>query len=112
MRSPGHAELASPVAAPSLDIENCSQIKLAGVVHGAGLWALFSADVNAGTARAARIAIIAITTSNSISVNAEKNFFVLIFMWVFFCFLRVVLRIFGQRLTSIAFAVQVNRPYH
>src|SRR5439155_12162427 len=43
-------------------------------------WALASADVNAGTARAARIAIIAITTSNSISVNAEKNFFVFFFI--------------------------------
>src|SRR5437773_7117319 len=43
-------------------------------------WALASADVNAGTARAARIAIIAITTSNSISVNADQNFFVFIFI--------------------------------
>src|SRR5262249_62333419 len=42
------------------------------------------AEVSAGTANAARIAIIAITTSNSMSVNAEKNFFILIFMWVFF----------------------------
>src|SRR6478672_9659014 len=48
------------------------------------IWAFFSADVNAGTARAARIAIIAITTSSSISVNAEKNFFVLIFILGFF----------------------------
>ena len=70
-------------------------------------WALDSADVNAGTARAARIAIIAITTSNSISVNAEMNFLIFI---VGFCsavvlrvlFLRgfgfgVVLRIFSER---------------
>src|SRR4030095_15960085 len=48
--------------------------------------ALVSADVNAGTASAARIAIIAITTSNSMRVNAEEDFFVLIFMWVFLCF--------------------------
>ena len=75
------------------------------------IWAFFSADVNAGTASAARIAIIAITTSSSISVNAEKNFFVLIFILGFFVS-AVVPRIFGQRLTSIAFAVQVNRPYH
>ena len=46
--------------------------------------AFFSADVNAGTASAARIAIIAITTSNSMRVNAEEDLFVLIFMWVFF----------------------------
>src|SRR5213083_2119218 len=52
--------------------------------------ALFSADVNAGTASAARIAIIAITTSNSMRVNAEEGLFILIFMWV--SFLRVVLR--------------------
>src|SRR5438094_3992178 len=49
------------------------------------IWAFFSADVNAGTASAARIAIIAITTSNSMRVNAEE-IFVLIFMWVFFSF--------------------------
>ena len=48
------------------------------------IWAFFSADVNAGTARAARIAIIAITTSNSIRVNAEEIFLIVIFMWVFF----------------------------
>jgi hypothetical protein len=48
---------------------------------------LASADVNAGTASAAKIAIIAITTSNSISVNAEEGLLILIFMWVFFCFL-------------------------
>jgi hypothetical protein len=47
------------------------------------IWALASADVKAGTASAARIAMIAITTSNSISVNAE-GLFGLIFMWVFF----------------------------
>src|SRR5439155_17450178 len=47
-------------------------------------WALASAEVNAGTASAAKIAIIAITTSNSISVNAEKNFFVFIFIVGFF----------------------------
>src|SRR6266705_460455 len=58
------------------------------------IWAFFSADVNAGTASAARIAIIAITTSNSISVNAERNLFILIFIFGFF--LRVfVLRGFG-----------------
>src|SRR6476660_9501745 len=42
------------------------------------------AEVNAGTASAARIAIIAITTSNSISVNAEKYFFIWIFILGFF----------------------------
>src|SRR4029077_15754383 len=42
------------------------------------------AEVSAGTAKAARIAMIAITTSNSMSVNAEKNFFTWIFMWVLF----------------------------
>ena len=42
------------------------------------------AEVSAGTANAARIAIIAITTSNSMRVNAEKNLFILIFIWVFF----------------------------
>src|SRR6266404_4185664 len=47
-------------------------------------WALASADVNAGTARAARIAIIAITTSSSISVNAEESLFNLIFIFGFF----------------------------
>src|SRR6266550_1673392 len=47
-------------------------------------WALASADVNAGTARAARIAIIAITTSNSISVNADQNLFSFIFIVGFF----------------------------
>src|SRR5438552_5231797 len=47
------------------------------------IWAFFSADVNAGTARAARIAIIAITTSSSISVNADQNFFTLIFIFGF-----------------------------
>src|SRR5205085_1632881 len=48
-------------------------------------WALASADVNAGTARAARIAIIAITTSNSISVNAVKGLVNFIFIFGFFC---------------------------
>src|SRR6478672_6531085 len=47
-------------------------------------WALASADVNAGTASAARIAIIAITTSNSISVNAVKGLVNLIFIVGFF----------------------------
>src|SRR5437870_1082743 len=69
-------------------------------------WALASADVNAGTARAARIAIIAITTSNSISVNAEMNFFI----FIYFFLSEVVLRGFGsggspeppRRLRSIA----------
>ena len=36
--------------------------------------ALFSAFVIAGTASAARVAIIAITTSNSMTVNAEEGF--------------------------------------
>jgi hypothetical protein len=45
------------------------------------IWAFFSADVNAGTARAARIAMIAITTSNSISVNAEEGLFNFIFIF-------------------------------
>src|SRR2546423_11732320 len=56
------------------------------------IWAFFSADVNAGTARAARIAIIAITTSSSISVNAEMNFLIFI---VGFCS-AVVLRVFSE----------------
>src|SRR5438105_1591224 len=47
-------------------------------------WALASADVNAGTARAARIAIIAITTSNSISVNAVNGLVNFIFIFGFF----------------------------
>src|SRR5207247_10916017 len=47
-------------------------------------WALASADVKAGTASAARIAIIAITTSNSISVNAEEGLFSFIFIFRFF----------------------------
>src|SRR6266513_1652974 len=34
------------------------------------IWAFFSADVNAGTASAARMAMMAMTTSNSISVKA------------------------------------------
>src|ERR1041384_1739665 len=55
------------------------------------IWAFLSADVNAGTARAARIAIIAITTSNSISVNADIIF--LIFICWFLA--AVVLRVFG-----------------
>ena len=55
------------------------------------IWAFFKAEVSAGTASAARIAIIAITTSNSISVNAEMIF--LIFM---VGFLRVVLRVFSE----------------
>src|ERR1700739_3410455 len=59
------------------------------------IWAFFSADVNAGTARAARIAIIAITTSNSISVNADQNFFICIFIVGFFA--AVVLRVFAGR---------------
>src|SRR5207244_7872747 len=58
-------------------------------------WALASADVNAGTARAARIAIIAITTSNSISVNADQNFFILIFIVGFLA--AVVLRVFWSQ---------------
>ncbi len=50
------------------------------------IWAFFSAEVNAGTASAARIAIIAITTSSSISVNAEEGLFILSFMLGFsFC---------------------------
>src|SRR6266481_1968879 len=58
-------------------------------------WALDSADVNAGTASAARIAIIAITTSNSISVNAEEGLFIFSFILGFyFC---VVLRVFWLR---------------
>src|SRR5206468_2825304 len=58
-------------------------------------WALDSADVNAGTARAARIAIIAITTSNSISVNADQNFLILIFIVGFLA--AVVLRVFWSQ---------------
>jgi hypothetical protein len=44
---------------------------------------LDSADVNAGTASAARIAMIAITTSNSMSVNAEEGLFSFIFIRIF-----------------------------
>src|SRR5437867_12524833 len=58
-------------------------------------WALASADVNAGTASAARIAIIAITTSNSISVNAVKGLLSFIFIVDFLA--AVVLRVFGLR---------------
>src|SRR5215813_4924558 len=65
------------------------------------IWAFFRAAVNAGTASAARIAIIAITTSNSMSVNAEKYFFFMVFMWV--SFLRVVLRRF------LVTAIDLNR---
>src|SRR5437667_11237864 len=65
-------------------------------------WAWVSADVNAGTARAARIAIIAITTSNSISVNAEEGLFSFIFIVGFFhC---VVLRV------ALVAAIDLNRP--
>jgi hypothetical protein len=39
---------------------------------------LASAEVNAGTASAARMAIMAITTSNSIRVNAEEVLFIFI----------------------------------
>ena len=60
------------------------------------IWALVSADVNAGTASAARIAIIAITTSNSMSINAEKGLFIFIFIVDFFIS-AVVLRVFGLR---------------
>src|SRR6266513_2457287 len=58
-------------------------------------WALASADVKAGTARAARIAIIAITTSSSISVNAEESLFNLIFIFGFLT--AVVLRVFWSQ---------------
>jgi hypothetical protein len=53
------------------------------------------AEVSAGTAKAARIAMIAITTSNSMSVNAEKYFFILIFILGFFVS-AVVLRVFSE----------------
>src|SRR5215469_6448757 len=48
-------------------------------------WALASADVNAGTAKAARIAMIAITTSSSISVNAVNFFSVIFIVDVYSC---------------------------
>ena len=64
-----------------------SQVKLAALFMVPVICALVSADVNAGTASAARIAIIAITTSNSMRVNAEEDLFILIFMWVFYFFL-------------------------
>src|SRR5882762_5742128 len=78
-------------------------------------WALASADVNAGTASAARIAIIAITTSNSISVNAEMNFFI----FIYFFLSAVVLRVLGsggspeppRRLRSIAATKLVLRGF-
>jgi hypothetical protein len=60
------------------------------------IWALASADVNAGTARAARIAIIAITTSNSISVNAEEGLFNFCFHLGFVFLSAVVLRVFSE----------------
>ena len=50
------------------------------------IWAFFSADVSAGTASAARMAMMAITTNNSIRVNAEEVLFVL------FIFIGVCLR--------------------
>src|SRR6266404_1190339 len=68
------------------------------------IWAFFSADVNAGTASAARIAIIAITTSNSISVNADISF--LIFIVGFLA--AVVLRVFGLR----GFGFRIVPPWH
>src|SRR6266568_1480398 len=68
------------------------------------IWAFFSADVNAGTASAARIAIIAITTSNSISVNADITF--LIFIVGFLA--AVVLRVFGLR----GFGFRIVPPWH
>src|SRR6266540_2452327 len=49
------------------------------------IWALDSADVNAGTASAARIAIIAITTSSSISVNAEESLFLIFIFGFSYC---------------------------
>src|SRR6266436_2738258 len=68
-------------------------------------WALASADVNAGTASAARIAIIAITTSNSISVNAVKGLVSFIFIFGFFscsCSEGFGLRGFGLRCSAFA----------
>src|SRR6266478_6833865 len=59
-------------------------------------WALASAEVNAGTASAARIAIIAITTSNSISVNAEEGLFIFSFI-LGFLFLRCSEGFLAQR---------------
>ena len=41
------------------------------------IWALARAEVSAGTASAARMAIMAITTSNSIRVNAGEVLFIL-----------------------------------
>src|SRR5436190_22759490 len=49
------------------------------------IWAFFSADVSAGTASAARMAMMAITTNNSIRVNAEEVLFVL-FIFIGVCF--------------------------
>src|SRR6266496_2732811 len=61
------------------------------------IWAFFSADVNAGTASAARIAIIAITTSNSMSVNAEEGLFIFSFISILVSFfLRLVLRVLAR----------------
>ena len=54
------------------------------------IWAFFSAEVNAGTASAARMAIIAITTSNSMRVNAERG---LISFFIFGFLTAVVLRV-------------------
>src|SRR5438034_8637538 len=60
--------------------------------------AFFSAEVNGGTGRAARIAIIAITTSNSINVkalkrsrcfgilNSKEGLFIRVFIGIFFSF--------------------------
>src|SRR5438094_3611245 len=69
-------------------------------------WALASADVKAGTARAARIAIIAITTSNSISVNAVSF---LRFIFIFDFYAAVVLRVFLQPQHYVAVRIDTAR---
>ena len=70
VRSPGHAKDGSPDRRAVVGHLELGQIKLARVVHRALIWPLARALVSAGTAKAAKMAIIAITTSSSMSVKA------------------------------------------
>src|SRR5438874_13195922 len=79
--------------------------------------ALTRAGVNVGTASAARIAIIAITTSNSINVkaltrsrcfgilNRKEGLFIWIFIGVFFAFCGVFLRVCSEGFVVLGFVV-------
>src|SRR5581483_5541796 len=72
-KSPGHESAALPVAAPSLDIWNCARYSWRSLFMVPVICALVSAEVNAGTASAARMAIMAMTTNNSINVKAPTR---------------------------------------